>query len=301
MLKVPAGFVVERVAGPPLVEHPMNGGFDEQGRLFLTESAGLNLKAEELLVRTPNSIKRLEDTDGDGRFDKATVFADKMTFPQGALWYDGALFTTAYPSVWRLEDADGDGVADKRTAIVGKFGSTGNAADLHGPQLGPDGMLYFGDGRNGHDIQQPDGFALKGRAAAVYRCRPDGSHTERVCGGGMDNPVEVAFTPAGEPLVVANIVLNAPRHDAILFALEGAVYPYYEAMYPEFRAHRRPDAAHRRPRLGGRVQFHSLPRRRFRPGIPRCVLHRPVQPAPHSAARHRARRGRLPRRAPRTS
>ncbi len=235
VLKVPDGFVVERVAGPPIVEHPMNGCFDERGRLFLTESAGLNLKAEELLVRTPNSIKRLEDVDGDGRFDKATVFADKMTFPQGALWYDGALFTTAYPSVWRLEDGDGSGAADKRTAIVGKFGSTGNAADLHGPQLGPDGMLYFGDGRNGHDIQQPDGFALKGRAAAVYRCRPDGSHTERVCGGGMDNPVEVAFTPAGEPLVVANIVLNAPRHDAILFALEGAVYPYYEAMYPEFR------------------------------------------------------------------
>jgi putative membrane-bound dehydrogenase-like protein len=228
-LKVPAGFVVERVAGPPLIEHPMNGCFDEQGRLFLTESAGLNLKAEDLLRQLPNSIKRLEDTHGDGRFDKAVVFADKMTFPQGALWHDGALFTTAYPNVWRIDDAS------RRTAIVGKFGSTGNAADLHGPQLGPDGMLYFGDGRNGHDIQQPDGFALKGRAAAVYRCRPDGSHMERVCGGGMDNPVEVAFTNAGEPLVVANIVLNSPRHDAILFALEGAVYPYFESMYPEFR------------------------------------------------------------------
>ena len=117
---------------------------------------------------TPNSIKRLEDTDGDGRFDKATVFADKMTFPQGALWHDGALFTTAYPSVWRLEDADGDGVADRRTAIVGKFGSIGNAADLHGPQLGPDGMLYFGDGRNGHDIQ------------AARRLRPQGPRRRRL-------------------------------------------------------------------------------------------------------------------------
>ena len=193
VLKAPPGFVVERVAGPPLVEHPMNGCFDERGRLFLTESAGLNLKADDLLKQLPNSIKRLEDVDGDGRFDKAVVFADKMTFPQGALWYDGALFATAYPSVWRLEGADGDGAADRRTAIVSQFGSTGNAADLHGPQLGPDGLLYFGDGRNGHDIRQPDGFTLKGRAAAVYRCRPDGSHTERVCGGGMDNPVEVAF------------------------------------------------------------------------------------------------------------
>ncbi len=228
-LKVPPGFVVERVAGPPLIEHPMNGCFDEQGRLYLTEAAGLNLKADDLLRQLPNSIKRLEDATGDGRFNKAAVFADTLTFPQGALWYDGALFTTAYPSVWRIDEAG------RRTAIVGQFGSTGNAADLHGPQLGPDGMLYFGDGRNGHDIQQPDGFALKGKAAAVYRCRPDGSHMERVCGGGLDNPVEVAFTPAGEPLVVANIVLNRPRHDAILFALEGAVYPYFEAMYPEFR------------------------------------------------------------------
>ena len=88
-LKVPAGFVVERVVGPPLVEHPMNGGFDEQGRLFLTEAAGLNLKAEDLLLQLPNSIKRLEGTHDDGRFDKAVVFADKMTFPQGALWHDG--------------------------------------------------------------------------------------------------------------------------------------------------------------------------------------------------------------------
>ncbi len=235
VLKVPPGFVVERVAGPPLVHHPMNGSFDERGRLFLTEAAGLNLKADDLLRQLPNSIQRLEDTDGDGRFDKAVVFADKMTFATGALWHDGALYSTAYPSLWRLEGADGDGVAERRTAIVGTFGSTGNGADLHGPQLGPDGLLYFCDGRNGHDIRQPDGFALKGRAAAVYRCRTDGSHTERVCGGGMDNPVEVAFTPAGEPFVVANIVLAGPRHDGILFAEEGAVYPYSEAVYPEFQ------------------------------------------------------------------
>ncbi|HVS35498.1 MAG TPA: PVC-type heme-binding CxxCH protein, partial [Gemmataceae bacterium] len=235
VLKAPPGFVVERVAGPPLVQHPMNGAFDEQGRLFLTEAAGLNLKAADLLAQLPNSVKRLEDTDGDGRFDKAVVFADKMTFATGACWHDGALYSTAYPSLWRLEDTDGDGVADRRTAIVGMFGSTGNGADLHGPQLGPDGLLYFCDGRNGHDIKQPDGYTLTGRAAGVYRCRPDGSHTERVCGGGMDNAVEVAFTRAGEPFVVANIVLNSPRHDAILFAEDGAVYPYYEQVYPEFK------------------------------------------------------------------
>ena len=147
-------------------------------------------------------------------------------------------FTTAYPSVWR--EIDGNGAGARPSSASSAPAAT--PPNCTARKLGPDGMLYFCDGRNGHDIQQPDGFALKGRAAAVYRCRLDGSQMERVCGGGMDNPVEVAFTPAGEPLVVANIVLNSPRHDAILFALEGAVYPYYESMYPEFQHDGRADA-----------------------------------------------------------
>ena len=132
-LKVPAGFVVERVAGPPLVNHPMNGCFDEEGRLFLTEAAGLNLKADDLLRQLPNSIKHLEASHGDGRFDKAVVFADKMTFPQGALWHNGALFTTAYPSLWRIDDAG------RRTAIAGRFGSTATPPTCTGRNSVPTG------------------------------------------------------------------------------------------------------------------------------------------------------------------
>ena len=88
-LRVPDGFIVERVAASPLVEHPMMAGFDERGRLFVAEAAGLNLKADQLLKDLPNRIRLLEDTDGDGRFDKSTIFADEMTLPQGALWYAG--------------------------------------------------------------------------------------------------------------------------------------------------------------------------------------------------------------------
>src|SRR5437879_4293581 len=91
-IQVPPGFIVEHVAGPPLVEHPMMACFDERGRLFVAEAAGVNLKADELLKNPPNRIRLLEDTDGDGRFDKSTIFADKMTLPMGALWYDGALY-----------------------------------------------------------------------------------------------------------------------------------------------------------------------------------------------------------------
>ena len=107
-------------------------GFDDRGRLFVADNAGLNLPADELLEQLPNMIRMLEDTDGDGRFDRSTVFADKMTFPQGAAWYRGALYVASPPSIWRLEDTDGDGVADRREELVQKFGFIGNAADIHG-------------------------------------------------------------------------------------------------------------------------------------------------------------------------
>src|SRR5262245_45855195 len=150
-------------------------GFDDQSRLFVGEAAGVNHRSEELLKNPPRSVRLLEDSDGDGRFDKATVFADKLTFPMGSLWHEGAFYVCSAPSLWRFEDADGDGVADKRHDLVTKFGFTGNAADIHGPFLGPEGRFYWSDGRHGHEIKQPDGTVLKGKAARIFRCKPDGS------------------------------------------------------------------------------------------------------------------------------
>src|SRR5437588_7330227 len=86
--QLPPGFVVERVAGPPLVEHPMMACFDDRGRLFLAESAGLNLNFQDLLAKRPNFIRLLEPADARGSFHKGTVFADRMTFPMGVLWHD---------------------------------------------------------------------------------------------------------------------------------------------------------------------------------------------------------------------
>ncbi|MCI0378513.1 MAG: HEAT repeat domain-containing protein [Gemmataceae bacterium] len=231
---LPPGFVIEKIAGPPLVEHPMMGGFDPEGRLFLAESAGQNLKAQELLKDFPNFIRALEPADEQGVFRKSRIWADKMTFPMGALWHRGALYAASPPSLWRLLDSKGAGIATIREEVVAKFGFTGNAADIHGPFLGPDGRLYWCDGRHGHEITRPDGTMMKGKAARVFRCKPDGSNVEVVCGGGMDNPVEIAFTPECEPFVTVDILHTQPaRNDAIIFALEGSVYPYHE-VYKEF-------------------------------------------------------------------
>ncbi len=238
-LKVPPGFVVELVAGPPLVNHPMMANFDERGRLFVAESSGLNLRAEDLLKQLPNKVLLLEGVDAKGRFTKSRVFADKMTFPSGVLPHNGSVYVAAAPHIWKLTERpltpnpsppEGRGEFKlERTELVSKFNFIGNAADIHGPFLGPDGRIYWCDGRHGHEIKKPDGSISKGKAARIFRCKPDGSDVEVVCGGGMDNPVEIAFTDEGEPLVTVDILHNLPsRNDGIIYAIEGGNYPWHE-------------------------------------------------------------------------
>ena len=133
---VPDGFTVERVAGPPLVNRPIEASFDEQGRLYVTDSSGSNARVPEQIKNPTHRIVRLEDTDGDGKIDKSVVFADKMMFPEGVLWHDGALYVSGVPIIWKLEDTNGDGRADKRTKWFDGKTANGCANDLHGPYLG---------------------------------------------------------------------------------------------------------------------------------------------------------------------
>lgn len=224
-LHVAENFSVEQVAGPPLTKRPMMGGFDDRGRLYLAESAGENLEAKDLLSKTPNFIRRLTDDDGDGTFDASTVFADQMTFPMGALWYRGSIYSASPPYIWKLTDRDDDGVADQRDILVGQFGFIGNAADVHGCFLSPGGRIYWCDGRHGHEFVDEKGNVLsKGKAARIFSCRPDGTDVRWHAGGGMDNPVEVDFLPEGPTLGVVNLFYNK-RGDCLVHWLHGGVYP----------------------------------------------------------------------------
>jgi len=236
-LRVPEGFTVELVATTPLVEHPVMAGFDDRGRLFVADNAGLNLPAEELLKQLPNSIRALEDTDGDGVYEKSTVFADRMTFPQGAAWYRGSLYVASPPSIWRLTDTDGDGQADRREELVQKFGFIGNAADIHGCFITPTGRVAWCDGRHGHEFKDAGGsLTSKGLAARVFSCRTDGSDVEVFCGGGMDNPVEVAFTGEGDTIGTMTFYNpDAARHDALVHFVYGGVYPKKHPCTSEFQ------------------------------------------------------------------
>src|SRR6185436_10638960 len=212
-LTVPDGFEVQLVAGPPLVERPIVADFDERGRLYVADSSGSNDKTDVQVVERPHRIMRLTDDDGDGRFDRSTVFADRMMLPEGTMWFDGSLYVAAPPSIWKLTDTNDDGVADQREEWFQGKTLTGCANDLHGPYLGLDGWIYWTKGAFAQQTyERPGKTPLVTRASHIFRRRPGDAVIEPVMNGGMDNPVEVAFTPAGERVLTATF-LEHPQLD----------------------------------------------------------------------------------------
>ncbi|MDB5318714.1 MAG: putative rane-bound dehydrogenase [Phycisphaerales bacterium] len=224
---VPDGFTVELVAGPPLVDRPIIADFDERGRLYVADSSGSTAKVEKQLAERPHRIVRLEDVDGDGRFERQTVFADHMMFPEGAMWFAGSLYVSAPPSIWKLTDTLGKGVVDQRSEWFEGKTLTGCANDLHGPYLGPDGWIYWCKGAFAKQTYERAGRKpFVTRAAHIFRCRPDGSGIEPVMTGGMDNPVEVVFTAGGERIFTTTFLQQpaAGRRDGLIHAIYGGVY-----------------------------------------------------------------------------
>ncbi|HXY36805.1 MAG TPA: PVC-type heme-binding CxxCH protein [Planctomycetaceae bacterium] len=223
---LPDGFEIEQIAGPPLVNRPITGAFDEQGRLYVSDSSGSNDPVRKQLAERPHRILRLEDTDGDGRFDRHTVFADKMMFPEGTMWLDGSLCVSAPPTIWKLTDTNGDGVADRREEWLTRT-LTGCANDLHGPYAGPDGWIYWCKGAFARQSYQLPGHKpVSSRAAHIFRARRDGSGLEPVMTGGMDNPVDVVFTPGGERIFTTTFLVHPSegQRDGLIHAIYGGVY-----------------------------------------------------------------------------
>ena len=235
-IQVPAGFTIERVAEPENVQYPMMAVLDERGRLFVAESSGKNVKGRDMPKNPECRISVLADEDGDGVYEHSQVFADKLSLPMGALWHRGSLYVASPPDFFRLDDADNDGVSEHREVLLTGWNIL-NTASLHGPFLGPDGLLYLTHGRHGYKIQTKEGTQLEGLASRIWRCREDGSALERVCGGGFDNPVELAFTPAGEMIGTMTYFVDPQngQRDALMHFVEGGVYPKPHPAVSEFK------------------------------------------------------------------
>ncbi|MGH8020687.1 MAG: PVC-type heme-binding CxxCH protein, partial [Opitutaceae bacterium] len=111
-IEVRPGLKLELAASEPLVINPIAMSFDQDGRLFVVEM--LDYPNREL---GDGRIRLLEDTDNDGKYDRATVYADGMSWPSGLHCYAGGLFVAATPDLLYLRDVDGDNRADIREVV----------------------------------------------------------------------------------------------------------------------------------------------------------------------------------------
>ncbi len=224
---LPVGFTIEVAAKSPLVNRPIVADFDEQGRLYVADSSGSNENVKEQLRKRPHRIVRLEDTSGNGVFDRSNVFADGMMFPEGVMWHNGSLYVSAPPSIWKLTDRKDAGNADQRVEWFEGKTLTGCANDLHGPYRGPDGWIYWCKGAFAEQrYKRPGKKDFVTRAAHIFRARPDGTGIEPVMTGGMDNPVDVVFTPGGERIFTTTFLQHPAggRRDGLVHAVYGGVY-----------------------------------------------------------------------------
>jgi putative membrane-bound dehydrogenase-like protein len=226
---LPEGFQIEAVATTEHVARPVNGSLDDQGRLYVTDSSG-STEPPATQAKNPQwRVIRLEDTDGDGRYDRSIVFADKLPMLQGILWHQGSVYVGGTPAIWKLTDADGDGRAERRDEWwnVG-HPSTHCGNEVHGPYAGPDGLIYWTKGAF-EPVRWTNGFTgtvHQDRASHIFRARPDGSAMESVMTGGMDNPVDVVFNADGEAFFTSTFIdFSQPGfRDGVGHASFGAVF-----------------------------------------------------------------------------
>lgn len=196
LLRVPPGFEVQLVAAEPDIRKPMNIAFDDRGRLWVTDSVEYPFPAPP--DRTGrDTIKILEDTDGDGRADKVTTFADGLNIPIGILPIKNGAIVFSIPNIYRMLDTDGDDRADKRQVLFGPFGHV----DTHGMcssfTWGFDGWVYATHGfANNSKVKGTDGHTVTMHSGNTFRFKPDGSRIEQFTWGQV-NPFGLSFDPLG--------------------------------------------------------------------------------------------------------
>ena len=162
-IKTLPGYRAELMAAEPLVASPVAMEWDESGRLFVAEMRGYSEHRDEGLSR----IRLLSDTDGDGRYDKATIFADKLLWATAVFPWDGGAFVIDAPDILYFKDTDGDGIADQKERVFTGLGVHNVQGLANSFRWHPEGRIHVAASSNGGDIKRADGkgstLALRGR------------------------------------------------------------------------------------------------------------------------------------------
>jgi putative membrane-bound dehydrogenase-like protein len=180
-LRPKRGLAVDLVAAEPLVASPVAIDFGPDGRLWVAEMydypSGLDGK-----FKPGGRVRVLEDTDGDGVFNKSTVFLDNIPFPTGiTVWRKGVLVCAA-PDILYAEDTDGDGRADVVKKLYSGFGTDNYQARVNSLEYGLDGWVYGSCGMFGGKIKS----LLTGKTLDLgdrdFRIKPDTGEIEPATG-----------------------------------------------------------------------------------------------------------------------
>jgi putative membrane-bound dehydrogenase-like protein len=174
-MQTPAEFRVELFASEPDIIKPITFTFDERGRLWVVEAMDY---PNEVLNGNPGDdrIKILEDTNGDGRADKITVFAEHLNLPTSLTFANGGVIVAAAPHFLFLKDTNGDDKADVQQVLNTGWGIRDTHAGPSNLQYAPDNHIWGAVGYSGYDGQM-NGKPLRFTQGA-YRFKPDGSEFE---------------------------------------------------------------------------------------------------------------------------
>src|SRR5262249_48411030 len=146
------------------------------GRLFVAE-----------MIDYPNArmggrIKLLEDRDGDGRYETASVFAAELPFPNGVLPWNGGVLVTAAPDIWFLADTNADGHADTRRVLFNGFGTGNQQLRVNGLTWGLDDWVYGANGRSEGEIRGGSLSTPVSIRGHDFRFRPATGEFEAIAG-----------------------------------------------------------------------------------------------------------------------
>lgn len=194
-LQIEPGLRIEVFAAEPDVVGPVDMEVDEFGRIYVVEDRGYPLDTQHKLGR----VRLLQDTNGDGRPDRVTVFADQLVMPTGVMRWKKGLLVTDAPDIWYLEDTDGDGRADIRRAVLTGFSFVNPQSTVNNPIYGLDNWIYLATSTGrpsnlivfrdrftapGGDIRFPDRPDLPGLAPRMsnIRVRLDTHQIENLAG-----------------------------------------------------------------------------------------------------------------------